>query len=519
MFSKVCSATIQGINGRMITVEVDVRKGLPGLAIVGLPDQSVREARERVVSAIRNAGFELPPRKITVNLAPAYIKKSGPFFEIPIALGILSAIGIIKSEKEKKYGFVGELALDGSVRPVRGILPMVTAYAEKGYDAVMLPEDNKEEASYVPGIQIYPVSTLRQAVDFLNRETYINPCSPQVHIGGKTIQTNKLDFADVKGQQFAKRALEIAAAGGHNVLMLGPPGAGKTMLAQRMPSILPEMSFEEALEITRIYSVAGLLHENQALMNLRPFRSPHHTISDVALIGGGAMIKPGEISLAHHGVLFMDEFPEFHRNVLEALRQPLEEGKILITRAHESYVYPARFLLIAAMNPCPCGYYGHPLRECRCSDSVMHRYINRISGPLLDRIDLHVSVPALPVKEITREQQSNESSEVIKQRVQSARIKQMERYATEKKSRRIMVPRINAHLSRKQVQKYCVLDQSGVTLIEQAINRYGFSARAYDRIVKIARTIADLDNDESIQLHHIAEAIQYRVIDRHQSGI
>ena len=490
-----------------VTVEVDIAYGLPAFSTVGLAEGAVRESRERVRSAIRNSGYDFPNRRITVNLAPADIKKEGAGYDLPMALGILAAAEILKSETLDSYCVIGELSLDGSIRPAKGILPMAIAAQEAGLQGVLLPVANAEEAAVVAGIKIIGVQTLYEAVEFFGGTMDLAPVTVNLQMVFKNNGTYDVDFDEVKGQEHVKRAMEIAAAGTHNLLMKGPPGSGKTMMARRLPTILPDLTFEEALETTKIYSVMGMLKNGTPLLAARPFRAPHHTISDAGLIGGGQTPKPGEVSLAHNGVLFLDESPEFKKNVLEVLRQPLEDGMVTISRAVSSLSFPARFILIIAFNPCPCGYLGDMKHNCRCTQAQVQRYENRLSGPLLDRIDMHLEVPSVPYKEMSSGN-SGESSSRIKSRVEQARAVQKKRFA---KRRNFYC---NGQMTPKDLKKYCRLDKDSEKLIENAVERLGLSARSYHRILKIGRTIADLDNSATIQTGHIAEAIQYRRLDR-----
>ena len=508
MISFLHSASVQGIDACLIDVEIDISSGLPVFSIVGLPDTSVKESRDRVVSAIKNSGFDFPTKKITVNLAPADIKKEGGAFDLPISLGILASSGIIEKKALQNFCAIGELSLDGKLRPVKGILPIVLSLHKFGITQVIVPEKNKNEACVAKDIEIYPFNDLQDVIKFLKKEIVVEPYK-QDNISVQSCSTKtSIDFSDIKGQFFAKRAAEVASAGGHNMIMVGPPGSGKTMIAKRIPTILPSMSFEESVETTKIWSVSGLVQAGESLITSRPFRSPHHTTSSVALIGGGSYPKPGEVSLAHNGVLFLDELTEFRRDVLEVLRQPLEDKIVTVSRAKNTLSFPASFMLIASMNPCPCGNYGSD-KECTCNPYQVKRYRSKISGPLMDRIDIQVEVPALKIDEITSDKNiANETSQQIKERVIKARNIQYERF----KGKNIYC---NAQMGPKEIKKYCVLEEKAGQMLHNAIEKLGFSARAYDRILKVARTIADLANSEIIQSNHIAEAIKYRNLDKY----
>lgn len=507
MLSKVISSATYGIDAYLVEVETHVERQIPGFLIVGLPDSAVKESRERVTAAIKNSGFDFPLKKITVNLAPADIKKEGSAFDLPIAVGLLTAIEKINFNELPQTVLLGELSLDGKLRPVKGALPITVESKKRGIKRIILPVESSSEASIVDGIEVYGVDNLKQVVDFLNNEIELERIKSDRNEIFSRINKYNLDFSDVKGQENVKRALEVAAAGAHNIIMIGPPGSGKTMLAKRLPSILPPMSFEEALETTKIHSIAGILPRDAALVTERPFRNPHHTVSDAALVGGGSFPRPGEVSFAHYGVLFLDELPEFKKNVLEVLRQPLEDSRVTVSRSKLSLEFPANFMLAAAMNPCPCGYYSDPNKECTCSPPAIQKYMSKISGPLLDRIDIHIEVPAVKYKELSAEN-SGEKSELIRERVSSARNIQLERF---KGTDNIFT---NGDMGSKEIRKFCKLDSASQELLKMAMAKLGLSARAFDRILKVSRTIADLDRVENIQSQHISEAIQYRSLDR-----
>lgn len=503
MLSKVKACVLQGLEGSIVEVETDLSNGLPGFNIVGLADTAIKEAKERVRSSIKNSGYKFPVSKITINLAPANLKKEGSQMDLPIAVGVLSASKIIKNQIDD-ICFIGELSLDGKITKVDGALPLVISLRNYNIKKVIIPTENKEECGVIDNIDIIPVETLTDLVNHLNKEIEIPAFKSEYKDTLSELQYEE-DFSEIKGQAALKRAVEIAAAGGHNLLMLGPPGSGKTMIARRIPTILPDLSFEESLEVTKIYSISGEISEN-GLIRKRPFRSPHHTVSRAALAGGGRVSKPGEVSLSHYGVLFLDEMPEFPKSVLEVLRQPMEDGMITIARANNTYSYPAKFMLIGSMNPCPCGFLGDPKHECSCNQGQINKYLSKISGPLLDRMDIQIEVSPVYYEDLNSKAEE-ESSTNIKKRVLKARKIQSERYKG-------LSAYTNSQLSSKQVTKYCKIDSESESLLKAAFDSLGLSARAYNKILKVARTIADLENCDNIMQKHIAEAIQYRTLDR-----
>lgn len=509
MYSKVNTCVLQGLNGSIVEVESDLSRGLPVFNIVGLPDASIKESKERVRAAIKNSGYDFPLSRITINLAPANLRKEGSQMDLAIAVGILKSSGFIIDGDNENTVFIGELSLEGKINPIEGALPMIISMREFNVTRCIIPYGNKDECSMFQDIEIIPVESLSQLVDYLNKELHIDSYVNPLNDSKENHTDYLLDFSDIKGQASLKRALEVAVAGAHNLLIIGPPGAGKTMAARRLPTIMPKLSYEEAIEVTKIYSISGLLRSN-SLMEERPFRSPHHTASAISLIGGGRIPKPGEVSLANNGVLFLDELPEFPKSVLEVLRQPLEDGEVNITRANASLTYPAKFMMIASMNPCPCGYYGDPFHECTCSQRDIDRYLGKISNPLLDRIDIHIEVSPVKYKDLKGDNKEEKSSS-IRERVEQARNIQYNRFKGENTFS-------NSQMLNKDIKKHCKLEPSSEEIMKHAFNKYKFTGRTYNKLLKLSRTIADLDNKDTIQDKHILEAIRYRTLDNKYWG-